>query len=63
MSGIGARGCRQQELHEVTMRGRCEFRLRLIGDDWLLTSWTVQRTAPIEGSEQVYDVAAARSSR
>ncbi len=46
-----------------TMRGRCEFRLRLIGQDWLLASWTVERTAPIEGSEKVDDLAAARSSR
>jgi hypothetical protein len=46
-----------------TMRGRCEFRLRLTGDDWLVTSWTVERTAPLEGSEAVYDLAAARSGR
>jgi hypothetical protein len=43
-----------------TMRGRCDFRLRFVGNDWLITSWTVERTAPLEGSEKVYDHAAAR---
>lgn len=44
-----------------TMRGHCEFRLTRVGTGWRIRSWTVVRTAPIEGSAGVYDIAAARA--
>ncbi|GIJ44873.1 hypothetical protein Val02_17590 [Virgisporangium aliadipatigenens] len=44
-----------------TMRGRCEFRLVAVGSQWRVREWTVVRTGPLEGSAEVYDIAAARS--
>jgi hypothetical protein len=44
-----------------TMRGHCEFRLSRVGSGWRVREWIVVRTAPIEGSEGVYDIAAGRS--
>ncbi|HEX6345600.1 nuclear transport factor 2 family protein [Umezawaea sp.] len=43
-----------------TMRGRWELGLRRDRDRWLVHRWAVVRTAPWEGSPDVYRVAAAR---
>jgi hypothetical protein len=42
------------------MRGRCTFGLHRIQDQWLVSSWEVVRTAPLEGSPDVYRIAAAK---
>lgn len=44
-----------------TMRGYWELKLREIGGRWVIRHWTVLRTAPWEGSPDVYDLAAART--
>ncbi|WP_086681959.1 nuclear transport factor 2 family protein, partial [Amycolatopsis pretoriensis] len=43
-----------------TMRGRWELTLRKPDGRWLIHHWTVRRTAPWEGSPDVYALAAAR---
>ncbi|MDS0134604.1 MULTISPECIES: nuclear transport factor 2 family protein [unclassified Amycolatopsis] len=45
-----------------TMRGRWELELRKLGGRWLIHHWTVLRTAPWDGSPDVYALAAARRS-
>ncbi|OLF14788.1 nuclear transport factor 2 family protein [Actinophytocola xanthii] len=42
-----------------TMRGYWQLRLRKLGGRWLITHWAVVRTAPWEGSPDVYALAAA----
>ena len=44
------------------MRGYCHFGLRRVRGEWLISSWQVVRTAPLEGSPDVYRVAAARGA-
>jgi hypothetical protein len=43
-----------------TMRGYWQLALRKAGGRWLIHRWAVQRTAPWEGSPDVYALAAAR---
>ncbi|MEV6639062.1 nuclear transport factor 2 family protein [Amycolatopsis sp. NPDC051371] len=43
-----------------TMRGYWELKLRKVGGRWLIRHWAVRRTAPWEGSPDVYALAAAR---
>jgi hypothetical protein len=43
-----------------TMRGCWQLELRRLGGRWLIHHWTVLRTAPWEGSPDVYALAAAR---
>jgi hypothetical protein len=43
-----------------TMRGRWDLKLRKLDGQWLIGHWTVVRTAPWEGSPDVYALAAAR---
>jgi hypothetical protein len=43
-----------------TMRGYWQLKLRKLGGRWLIRHWAVQRTAPWEGSPDVYGLAAAR---
>jgi hypothetical protein len=43
-----------------TMRGYWQLGLREAGGRWLIHRWTVLRTAPWEGSPDVYALAAAR---
>lgn len=43
-----------------TMRGYWRLELRKRGGRWLIHHWAVQRTAPWEGSPDVYALAAAR---
>ena len=44
-----------------TMRGLWRLRLHRSGEQWLIQSWAVVRTAPWEGSPDVYALAAART--
>jgi hypothetical protein len=44
-----------------TMRGLWRLRLRRSGERWLIQHWAVVRTAPWEGSPDVYQLAAART--
>jgi hypothetical protein len=44
-----------------TMRGYWQLTLRKTGGRWLIHHWAVLRTAPWEGSPDVYALAAARS--
>ncbi|MCP2265296.1 nuclear transport factor 2 family protein [Promicromonospora thailandica] len=46
-----------------TMRGYWELVLRRRDDRWVIARWTVLRTAPWEGSPDVYTRAAARAAR
>lgn len=43
-----------------TMRGYWELKLRRHRQHWVIHHWAVVRTAPWEGSPDVYDLAAAR---
>ncbi|MEU0795932.1 nuclear transport factor 2 family protein [Amycolatopsis sp. NPDC005961] len=43
-----------------TMRGYWELKLRKLDGQWLIGHWAVVRTAPWEGSPDVYALAAAR---
>lgn len=43
-----------------TMRGYWELELRKTGQRWVIQHWSVIRTAPWEGSPEVYQLAAAR---
>lgn len=43
-----------------TMRGYWQLELRKAGGRWLIRQWAVVRTAPWEGSPDVYGFAAAR---
>jgi hypothetical protein len=43
-----------------TMRGYWRLKLRKLGGRWLITHWAVMRSAPWEGSPDVYALAAAR---
>ncbi len=43
-----------------TMRGHWQLKLRDAGGRWLIHHWAVVRTAPWEGSPDVYALAAAR---
>ena len=43
------------------MRGHCRFGLRRIRNEWLINTWEVVRTAPLEGSPDVYRIAAAKA--
>ncbi|MET8005297.1 nuclear transport factor 2 family protein [Nonomuraea glycinis] len=43
-----------------TMRGYWELKLRRLDGRWLIAHWAVIRTAPWEGSPDVYALAAAR---
>jgi hypothetical protein len=45
-----------------TMRGYWQLALRRLDGRWLITRWTVLRTAPWEGSPDAYALAAARSA-
>jgi hypothetical protein len=45
-----------------TMRGYWRLKLRKAGGRWLIHHWGVQRTAPWEGSPDVYELAAARTT-
>ena len=45
-----------------TMRGYWQLELRRLGERWLIARWAVLRTAPWEGSPDVYALAAARST-
>ncbi|WP_255440544.1 nuclear transport factor 2 family protein [Actinoplanes sp. ATCC 53533] len=45
------------------MRGYCTFGLRRIRDEWLISRWEVVRTAPLEGSPEVYRIAAEKVAR
>jgi hypothetical protein len=43
-----------------TMRGHWELQLRKTQQRWLISQWSVIRTAPWEGCPDVYELAAAR---
>jgi hypothetical protein len=45
-----------------TMRGYWRLKLRKLGGRWLIHHWGVLRTAPWEGSPDVYELAAARTT-
>jgi hypothetical protein len=45
-----------------TMRGYWQLELRKLGGRWLIHHWGVVRTAPWEGSPDVYVLAAARTT-
>jgi SnoaL-like domain len=45
-----------------TMRGYWRLGLRKLGGRWLIHHWAVMRTAPWEGSPDVYALAAARTA-
>jgi hypothetical protein len=45
-----------------TMRGYWRLALRRVGGRWLIHRWAVVRTAPWEGSPDVYELAAARTT-
>lgn len=47
-------------IDHCTMRGYWQLELRKLGGRWLIHRWAVQRTAPWEGSPDVYALAAAR---
>lgn len=44
-----------------TMRGLWQLGLRRSGERWLIHRWAVIRTAPWDGSPDVYELAAART--
>ena len=44
------------------MRGYCHFGLRRVRGEWLISSWQVVRTAPLEGSPDVYRIAAEKGA-
>jgi hypothetical protein len=45
-----------------TMRGYWQLKLRKLGGRWLIHHWVVRRTAPWEGSPDVYELATARAT-
>ncbi|MEV4320290.1 nuclear transport factor 2 family protein [Actinocrispum sp. NPDC049592] len=49
-------------IDHCTMRGYWRLKLRKLGGRWLIRHWTVLRTAPWEGSPDVYALAAARTT-
>lgn len=48
-------------IDHCTMRGYWQLKLRKVGKRWLIHQWAVIRTAPWEGSPNVYQLAAARA--
>ncbi len=49
-------------IDHCTMRGYWQLKLRKLGGHWLIRHWAVLRTAPWDGSPDIYALAAARTT-